>query len=67
MQIRRAAALVGTGEIGYVISVLQKIAADGNGSVALLFEGKISGLLSEQAINNVHFTDGSPAVLEESP
>ncbi len=67
MEIRRPAALVGTGEIGFVVGVLLKIAENQSESVVVVFEGQESGLLTEQPIDQIHYTDGSPADLLEMP
>lgn len=67
MQIRRSASIISTGELGFVIGALQKKSADENETMVLVFEGIVSGLVSEQAIEAVHLTDGSPADLAELP
>lgn len=65
--IRRAAALVGTGQQGYALAWLVKIALSGDESMKIAFENSTDGTLSEQALEAVKFTDGSPAVIPELP
>lgn len=67
MEIRRAASLVGTGDGGYVLGILQQKDSSGNEQALAVFEKSSDGTVSLQPVANIRFTDGSPATIATLP
>lgn len=70
--IRRKAALVGTGDQGFVLAWLKKKDANEVEKIVFAFEaigplkaGDNPGMCSEQPLENIRFLDGSPEVIAE--
>ena len=65
--IRRPAALVGTGDLGYVLGWLVQVDVTGNQSMVMAFECTLPsaptgnpGVVTLQPAINIRFLDGSP-------
>lgn len=58
---RRAAVRIPDAAPGFVVEQLVKTDANLNQTMVYVFEASGPGLTTEETINNVHLTDGSPA------
>lgn len=68
--IRRSAALIGTGDAGFVLAWRVKIDSLGNETLAVDFEHTLAavvggnpGEVREYSVESIRFTDGSPSVI----